>query len=121
MNYNTAQCRKGLHDYHQVADEGYRIVSKCSICNKVIYENPKDNKTFLKNHRRDFLQRSDKDYFWIYGENKPFEKEQDKAWEEKEKKPFLNSENVRTGYSKKYSQNLKKILNKPKKASHKAI
>lgn len=79
---SNPQCDRGYHDYEQKEVNPRQIISKCKLCGKVIQESPTDNVAYIKNHKRDFLQRGHKDYKFIYGENKPFEKEIDKKWEE---------------------------------------
>jgi hypothetical protein len=74
------QCRKGYHDYTRKETHGNIVISKCEICDKVIRENLNNTKEFSNNHKRDFLQRTDKDFKWIYPE-KPFEKKPDENWE----------------------------------------
>lgn len=80
MPKSKSQCRLGFHDWKQIGTKDNLIKSKCKICGKILYSDPNDNAQWMKDHKRDYLQRGDRYYKWIYGENKPFEKKKDPAW-----------------------------------------
>lgn len=67
---------KCLHDYQFILESPNGIVEKCKLCKKRLVTNKGirgkiDNKKYLKEHRRDFLQptgRTAKDFKSVYGE-----------------------------------------------------
>jgi len=73
------ECKRGYHKYEQIENNKDAIIEICQICGKKnvtkVFENGKiNNKEYLENHKRSFLQRGDKDYEMIYGKNNYFVK-----------------------------------------------
>lgn len=98
------QCRRGYHDFITKEQNSYLIISKCRLCGKVLQESATDNRTYMENHKRDFVQRGTKDFEWIYGENEDIEKK--KMKEAKEHNAMFEEEERR----KKRNDNLHQIF-----------